>query len=91
MTVDVVEELGNETLVYGEVPGEVAAVEIDRDAAAAPARLARPRGARACSGFTDVQPGESAAARPARSTRVHVFDAASGAALAVEAQAAPAS
>ena len=52
-----VEELGNETLVYGEVPGEIAAVEIDR-ALPAPLPGSRARVAARLQGFTDVAPGE---------------------------------
>ncbi len=58
MTVDLVEELGNETLVYGEVPGEVAAVEIDR-ALPAPLPGSRARVAARLQGFTNVNPGET--------------------------------
>ena len=58
MTVDLVEELGNETLVYGEVPGEVAVVAIDR-ALPAPLPGSRARVAARLQGFTDVHPGET--------------------------------
>ena len=61
MIVDVVEELGNETLIYGDVAGEVAAVEID---ATLPAPLPGAR-ARVCarlSGFTAVRPRREGAA-----------------------------
>ena len=80
MTVDVVEELGNETLVYGDVAGEVAAVEID---ATLPAPLPGSR-ARVCarlSGFTEVRPGEKVPLA-LRLDLVHVFEAAGGEALA---------
>ena len=89
MTVDVVEELGNETLVYGEVPGEVASVEID-PTLPPPLPGSRARVAARLQGFTDVHRGE-ALPLGLRVDALHVFDAASGAALAVEAQAAPAS
>ena len=80
MTVDVVEELGNETLIYGDVPGEVATVKID---AALPAPLPGAR-ARVCarlSGFTAVRPGETVPLA-LRLDRVHLFAAAGGEALA---------
>ena len=80
MVVDVVEELGNETLVYGDVTGEVAAVEID---AALPQPLPGAH-ARVCarlSGFTAVRPGERVPLA-LRLDRVHFFEAAGGEALA---------
>ena len=80
MVVDVVEELGNETLVYGDVAGEVAAVETD---AALPAPLPGAH-ARVCarlSGFTAVRPGEKVPLA-LRLDRVHFFEAAGGEALA---------
>ena len=80
MVVDVVEELGNETLVYGDVAGEVAAVETD---ATLPAPLPGAH-ARVCarlSGFTAVRPGEKVPLA-LRLDRVHFFEAASGEALA---------
>ena len=82
MTVDMVEELGNETLVYGEVPGEIASIEIDR-ALPAPLPGSRARVAARLQGFTDVDPGETLPLG-LRTDSVHVFDAASGAALTVE-------
>ena len=89
MTVDVVEELGNETLVYGEVPGEVASVEID-PTLPPPLPGSRARVAARLQGFTDVHSGE-ALPLGLRTDALHVFDAATGAALAVEAEAAPTS
>ena len=89
MTVDLVEELGNETLVYGEVPAEVASIEID---ATLPAPLPGSR-ARVCArfaGFTAVKPGEKLPLA-LRTDALHVFDAVTGAALTVEAQSAPTS
>jgi len=80
MVVDVVEELGNETLVYGDVAGEVAAVETD---ATLPAPLPGAH-ARVCarlSGFTAVRPGEKVPLA-LRLDRVRFFEAASGEALA---------
>ena len=80
MLVDVVEELGNETLIYGDVAGEVAAVEID---ATLPAPLPGAH-ARVCarlSGFTAVRPGEKVPLA-LRLDRVHLFEAAGGEALA---------
>jgi len=80
MVVDVVEELGNETLIYGDVAGEVAAVELD---AALPAPLPGAH-ARVCarlSGFTAVRPGEKVPLA-LRLDRVHFFEAAGGEALA---------
>jgi multiple sugar transport system ATP-binding protein len=88
MTVDLVEELGNETLVYGEVAGEVAEVEID---AALPAPLPGSR-ARICArlqGFTDVRRGDTLPLG-LRLDRAHIFDVESGAALDVGARAATA-
>ena len=89
MTVDVVEELGNETLVYGEVPGEVASVEID-PTLPPPLPGSRARVAARLQGFTDVHSGE-ALPLGLRTDALHVFDAATGAALAVEAEALPTS
>ena len=80
MVVDVVEELGNETLIYGDVAGEVAAVELD---AALPAPLPGAH-ARVCarlSGFTAVRPGEKVPLA-LRLDRVLFFEAAGGEALA---------
>ena len=80
MVVDVVEELGNETLIYGDVAGEVAAMETD---AALPAPLPGAH-ARVCarlSGFTAVRPGEKVPLA-LRLDRVHFFEAAGGEALA---------
>jgi ABC-type sugar transport system ATPase subunit len=88
MAVDLVEELGNETLVYGEVAGEVAEVEID---AALPAPLPGSR-ARICArlqGFTDVRRGDTLPLG-LRLDRAHIFDVESGAALDVGARAATA-
>ena len=82
MTVDLVEELGNETLVYGEVAGEVAEVEID---ATLPPPLPGSR-TRVCArlqGFTDVHPGETLPLG-LRLDLVQVFDAESGAAVCSE-------
>jgi ABC-type sugar transport system ATPase subunit len=79
MAVDVVEELGNETLVYGEVPGEIASIVID---ATLPPPLpgSRARVSARLSGFTDVKHGDTLplALRP---DRVHLFEAAGGEAL----------
>jgi len=58
MTVEVVEELGNETLIYGDVSGEVATVEID-PTLPAPLPGARARLCARLSGFSDVRPGET--------------------------------
>ena len=80
MVVDVVEELGNETLIYGDVAGEVAAVQTD---ATLPAPLPGAH-ARVCarlSGFTAVRPGETVPLA-LRLDRVHFFEAADGEALA---------
>ena len=82
MTVDLVEELGNETLVYGEVPGEVASIAIDR-ALPAPLPGARARVAARLQGFTDVDPGQTMPLG-LRTDAVHVFDAVSGSALPAE-------
>ena len=82
MTVDMVEELGNETLVYGEVPGEVASIEID-SALPAPLPGSRARVAARLQGFTDVHPGETLPLG-LRTDAVHIFDAETGVALPVE-------
>jgi ABC-type sugar transport system ATPase subunit len=80
MVVDVVEELGNETLIYGDVTGEIAAVEID-SALPAPLPGARARLCARLSGFTAVRPGEKVPLA-LRLDRVHLFEAAGGEALA---------
>jgi ABC-type sugar transport system ATPase subunit len=80
MVVDVVEELGNETLIYGDVTGEIAAVEID-SALPAPLPGARARLCARLSGFTAVRPGEKVPLA-LRLDRVHFFEAAGGEALA---------
>jgi ABC-type sugar transport system ATPase subunit len=80
MVVDVVEELGNETLIYGDVTGEIAAVEID-SALPAPPPGARARLCARLSGFTAVRPGEKVPLA-LRLDRVHFFEAAGGEALA---------
>jgi len=82
MIVDLVEELGNETLVYGEVTGEVAAIEID---ATLPPPLPGSR-ARVCArlqGFTDAHPGDRMPLG-LRLDLVCVFDAETGAAVDLE-------
>jgi len=87
MTVDLVEELGNETLAYGEVPGEIASVEID---STLPRPLPGSR-ARVCArfdGFTAVAPGERLPLG-LRLDVVHVFDAATGEALPAHLEAEP--
>jgi len=82
MTVDLVEELGNETLVYGEVPGEVASIETDPSL---PPPLPGSR-ARVCArlkGLTRFGQGAKLALS-VLTEGVHVFDAATGNALEVE-------
>jgi len=82
MTVDVVEELGNETLVYGEVPGEIASIEIDP---LLPPPLPGSQ-ARVCArlkGLTRFGRGERLPLS-LLTEGVHVFDAATGDALEVE-------
>jgi ABC-type sugar transport system ATPase subunit len=74
MTVEVVEELGNETLIYGDVPGEVATVDID-PTLPAPLPGARARLCARLSGFSDVRPGETVPLA-LRLDRVHLFEAA---------------
>ena len=83
MTIDVVEELGNETLVYGEVPGEIASVEIDPSL---PPPLPGSR-ARVCARLQGLTRFDHGAKLPLglAPEAVHVFDAATGQALAVEA------
>ncbi len=89
MSVDVVEELGNETLVYGEIPGEVASIEID-PTLPAPLPGASARVAARLHGFSQVRRGERLplALRP---DQVHLFDAATGDSLEAAVTAAPAS
>ncbi len=82
MAVELVEELGNETLVYGEVHGEVASIEID-SALPPPLPGASVRVAARLHGFTDVRAGGKLPLA-LRVAEVHVFDAVSGEALAVE-------
>jgi sn-glycerol 3-phosphate transport system ATP-binding protein len=79
MVVDVVEELGNETLVYGSVPGEIASIEID---ATLPQPLpgSRARVAARLQGFTSVKRGETLPLA-LRLDQLHVFDANTCAAL----------
>jgi sn-glycerol 3-phosphate transport system ATP-binding protein len=79
MEVILVEELGNETLVYGEVAGEVASVDVD-PTLPPPLPGSRARICARLSGFTDVRPGEKLPLA-VRLDRVHVFAAAGGEAL----------
>ncbi len=80
MEVDLVEELGNETLVFGNVPGEIASINID-PALPPPLPGARARVAARLQGFTDVARGETLPL--AVDTReLYLFDAATGEALA---------
>ena len=81
MTVDVVEELGNETLVYGDVRGELAAVDVD-PALPPPLPGSRARVCARLAGFTEVGRGAHLPLA-VRTELVQLFDAASGAALAV--------
>jgi sn-glycerol 3-phosphate transport system ATP-binding protein len=82
MVVDIVEELGNETLVYGSVPGEVASIEID---ATSPPPLpgARARVAARLQGFTAVKRGETMPLA-LRLDQLHVFDANTNEALSLD-------
>ena len=79
MTIDVVEELGNETLVYGDVAGEIATVTID-EALPAPLQGARARVAARLQGFSDVKRGDRLPLA-VRDGAVHLFDASTGEAL----------
>ena len=81
MTVDVVEELGNETLVYGDVAGEIATVTID-SALPAPLEGSRARVAARLQGFSEVRRGDRLALA-LRADSTHLFDASTGEALAV--------
>jgi ABC-type sugar transport system ATPase subunit len=83
MAVDVVEELGNETLVYGEVPGEIASIEIDPSL---PPPLPGSR-ARVCARLKGLTRFERGAKLPLglAPDAVHVFDAATGESLGVAA------
>jgi len=79
MDVDLIEELGNETLVFGSVPGEVASIDID---ASLPAPLpgARARIAARLRGFSGVKVGEKLPLA-LRTDALHLFDATTGEAL----------
>ena len=79
MQVDLIEELGNETLVFGSVPGEVASIEID---ATLPPPLpgARARVAARLRGFSGVKAGEKLPLA-LRLDALHLFDATTGEAL----------
>ncbi len=79
MVVDVVEELGNETLVYGDVHGELASVEVD-PTLPPPLPGSQARVCARLAGFTEVGRGERLSLA-VRTDHVHVFDAASGASL----------
>ena len=79
MEVELVEELGNETLVYGEIAGEVAAIDID-PSLPPPLPGSRARICARLSGFTDVRPGEKLPLA-VRTDRVHLFEATGGEAL----------
>jgi multiple sugar transport system ATP-binding protein len=79
MEVEVVEELGNETLVYGSVPGEIASVEID-STLPPPLPGSRARVAARLAGFAAV-PAGTRLPLALRLDTLHVFDAASGAAV----------
>ena len=79
MKVELVEELGNETLVYGEVAGEVAAIDVD-PALPPPLPGSRARICARLSGFTDVRPGEKLPLA-VRLDRLHLFEATGGEAL----------
>ena len=79
MEVELVEELGNETLVYGEVAGEVASIDVD-PALPPPLPGSRARICARLSGFTDVHPGEKLPLA-LRLDRLHLFEATGGEAL----------
>ena len=79
MTVDLVEELGNETLVYGDVRGELASVEID-PTLPPPLPGSQARVCARLAGFTEVGRGQQLSLA-VRSDLIHVFDPASGASL----------
>ena len=79
MLVDVVEELGNETLVYGDVAGEIATVTID-STLPMPLEGSRARVAARLSGFSDVRRGDRLPL-VVRDASVHLFEASSGEAL----------
>jgi sn-glycerol 3-phosphate transport system ATP-binding protein len=82
MDVDVVEELGNETLVYGSVPGEIASIEIDATLPPPlPGSLARV--AARLQGFTAVKHGDKLPLA-VRLDRLHVFDANTNEALGLD-------
>jgi ABC-type sugar transport system ATPase subunit len=79
MEVELVEELGNETLVYGNVAGEVAAVEVD-PSLPPPLPGSKARICARLSGFTEVHPGERVPLA-VRLDRLHLFEATGGEAL----------
>jgi len=84
MVVDVVEELGNETLVYGDVAGEIATVTIDATLPA-PLEGSRARVAARLKGFSEVRRGDRLQLA-VRDESMHLFDAATGEALAARAR-----
>ena len=79
MTVDLVEELGNETLVYGDVRGELASVEVD-PTLPPPLPGSHARVCARLAGFTEVGRGQRLSLA-VRTDLIHVFEAASGVSL----------
>jgi ABC-type sugar transport system ATPase subunit len=79
MEVDLVEELGNETLVFGSVPGEIASIDVD-PTLPPPLPGARARVAARLQGFTDVARGETLPLA-VDTQELYLFDVATGEAL----------
>ena len=84
LEVDLVEELGNETLVFGRVPGEVASIDID-PTLPPPLPGSRARVAARLQGFSDVARGESLPL-VVDVKQLYLFDATTGEALDVAPQ-----
>jgi ABC-type sugar transport system ATPase subunit len=81
MKVDLVEELGNETLVFGSVPGEIASIDVD-PSLPPPLPGSTARVAARLQGFSGVGRGD-ALPLGLDTARMYLFDAATGEALGV--------
>jgi ABC-type sugar transport system ATPase subunit len=84
MDVDLVEELGNETLVFGSVPGEIASVDVD-PTLPPPLPGSKARVAARLQGFSGVDRGDTLPLA-LDAARVYLFDAATGETLDVAPQ-----
>jgi len=79
MDVDLVEELGNETLVFGSVPGEIASVDVD-PSLPPPLPGSKARVAARLQGFSGVDRGDTLPLA-VDTDRIYLFDAVTGDAL----------